>query len=106
MRFSFRSVAAVASLLALTAVGCKSEPKQTFPAQPVAWQLTDLQANVLAQQYLNEHTVAAPRTCIAEQRQPDGWWLMYLTPFDSTAKPPVLSYLIEVHNDGTVRMFE
>ena len=45
MRFSFRSVAAVASLFALTAVGCKSEPKQTFPAQPVAWQLMHSASN-------------------------------------------------------------
>jgi hypothetical protein len=106
MRFSTRFAAVAASLLALTAVSCKSEPKQSYPTQPVAAHLTDMQANVLAQQYLDQHTVAAPRTLITELRQPDGWWLVYQTPFDSTAKPPVLSYLIQVHNDGTVRQFE
>jgi len=105
MRFSSRSLAAVAaSLLTLAAVSCSSSHKdKTWPEQPVAAQLTDLQANTLAQQYLDQHSVASPRTCTAEERQPDGWWLYYRTPSEATGtRPPTLSYLLQVHNDGTV----
>jgi hypothetical protein len=104
MRFSSRSAAAVASLLALAATACSSQPK-TWPAQPVPAQLTDMQAMTLAQQYLDQHAVASPRTCTAEEQQCDGWWLYYKSPFDAAAKPPTLSYLIQVHNDGRVEQF-
>jgi hypothetical protein len=102
MRLSFRSAAAVALLLPLAAVSCKSSSKETYPAQPIAAQISDYRANLLAQQYLNQHNVAAPRTLITEEKQGEGWWLRYQTPFDAAGHPPSLSYLIQVHNDGTV----
>jgi hypothetical protein len=100
MRFSSPLTAAAAALVALATASCASH--ESFPTQPVAAQLTDVQANVLAQQYLDQHSVAAPRTCQAQQRQPDGWWLTYQPPFNPAARPPLLSYVIQVHKDGTV----
>jgi hypothetical protein len=103
MRLSPRSAAAVALLRPLAAASCSSSKKaDAFPAQPIAAQLSDFQANTLAQRYLNEHSVAGPRTLITEEKQARGWWLRSQTPFDSTAHPPSLSYLIQVQNDGTV----
>jgi hypothetical protein len=100
MRFTSKATVAAAALVALATAACSSH--QSYPAQPVAAPLTDYQANVLAQQYLDQHAVPAPRLVTAERAQPDGWWLSYETPFYSTARPPMLSYLVQVHNDGTV----
>ena len=106
MRFSLSSAAALALLLPLATSACssssKSQKADAFPAQPIAAQLSDYQAATLAQQYLNQHAVLGPRTLITEEKQGEGWWLRYQTPFDAAAKPPSLSYLIQVHNDGTV----
>jgi hypothetical protein len=102
MRLSPRSAAAVALLLPLAAASCSSSKSQSWPAQPVPAMLTDYQANTLAQQYLDQHAVAAPRVVTAEERQPDGWWLYYQTPFNASARPPSLVYLMQVNNDGTV----
>src|SRR5262245_35674376 len=101
MRFPYKFTMVVALLIALAGLSCASK-SESYPAQPVAAQLTVDQANTLAQQYLDQHAVASPRALIIEQEQPDGWWLYYQTPFDPSARPPKLSYLIQVHNDGTV----
>jgi hypothetical protein len=73
------------------------------PGSPVPAQLTDRQAAVLARGHLDAKPVAWPRTFVAEEKQPHGWWLRYEGPFDATAKPPQASYLVEVDNNGSVR---
>jgi len=105
MRSSCKLTAAFALLIPLTGASCSSK-HESFPAQPVAGELTVEQANVLAQLYLDQHAVTLPRAVTGEQQQPDGWWIYYQTAFDATARPPTKAYLVQVHNDGTVRQLE
>ena len=85
--------------LPLAAASCASTPPE--PAKPLAAQLTDRQADVLARGFLDTKTIPA-RTLVGEEKQERGWWLRYNGPFDATAKPPQASYLVQVDNDGTV----
>src|SRR5437868_4142286 len=102
MRFSPAVRVELGSMILLAACSCSSQSK-SWPVAPRAAQLTDAQAATLAQQYLDQQAIAAPRLLSAEQRQPDGWWMWYQTPFDPTAHPSKLSYVVQVHNDGTVQ---
>ena len=74
-----------------------------LPDQPVAAQLSETEANVLAQRYLDQEGAASPRVVTLQEQQEDGWWLFYQTPFDASARPPKVSYFVQVRNDGTVR---
>jgi len=94
----------MALLIPLACASCSSK-SQSWPAQPVAAALSFPQAATLGREYLAQHSVDSSAVITADVRQPDGWWLYYKTPFNASARPPSLSYLIQVHNDGTVNEF-
>ena len=100
MRFESRICRAMALLIPLGFASCSS--KQEFPAQPIPTALTFPQAATLARDYLQQHDVTLSGYIVSERKQPDGWWLYYQTPFNAAARPTSLSYLIQVHDDGTV----
>ena len=101
MRFASRLTPAMALLIPLVGASCstKSEP---LPQQPVPAALSDAQAATLARQYLDQNDVASRGVITAEERQPSGWWVYYQSPFNVSSRPPTLSYLIKVNDDGTV----
>jgi hypothetical protein len=92
----------MALVIPLACASCSSKP-ESWPTQPVPAVLTLPQAATLAQQYLDQHSVTAFIT--GELNMADGWWLQYRTPFDPSATPPSSSYLLMVHDDGTVTEF-
>ena len=96
---SSRFTIAMALLIPFAGFACESNPQAS---QPVAAALTDRQAAVVALGYLRENTLPTTGTFVAEERQPKGWLFYYETPFDASARPPSLSYMIRVRDDGTV----
>lgn len=101
MRLELKCTAAMSLLIALAGASCSSK-QQTFPAQPVPAALTDMQAATLARAYLTQNEVPTSGMIVAEERRPNSWWFYYNTQFDAAARPPSVSYLIRVQDDGTV----
>jgi hypothetical protein len=99
MRTKSRLLSAMALLIPLAAVGCESSP---LAPQPVAAELTDKQAAVLANGYLRQNNI--PAGWIAgEERVPNAWWFYYQTAFEPSVRPPSSSYLVQVRDDGGVQ---
>ena len=101
MRFASRFTPAMVLLIPFVGASCSSK-SESLPQQPVPAALSDVQAATLARQYLEQNAVAWPGMITNEERQPSGWWVYYQTPFNASSRPPTLSYLIKVNDDGTV----
>jgi hypothetical protein len=99
MRLASRFTTTIALLIPLAGASCTS---QQPAAQPVAAPLSEVQAAMFAREYLAQNSVSATGRFVAQERIPSAWWLIYRAPFDAAARPPQLSYLILVHDDGTV----
>ncbi len=98
MRLSLPCAAAAMIGSSLLAGGCA-----TLPASPVPAPLSDRQAIVLADEYLDQRGIDEPR--FVSYVEPTGYGNLVSVrgSFDPDAKPPVPSRLIMVKHDGDVR---
>ncbi len=81
----------------LLAGGCA-----TLPASPVAAPLSDRQAIVLADEYLDQQGIDEPRFVSYVEPTGYGNLVSVRSSFDADAKPPIPSRLIMVKHNGDV----
>jgi hypothetical protein len=93
------ALSCLATLAVCTLVGCNA---QHFPASPVPAVLTDREAVSLADRYLADREIA---TSVVTNIEPQDWGYLvgYHSTFDPNLRPPKLSRLVAVKNDGDVR---
>lgn len=75
----------------------------TLPASPVPAPLSDRQAVVLAEEYLDQQGIDEPRFVNDVEPTGDGNFVSFRSGFNAAANPPVATRLIEVKHDGSVR---
>jgi hypothetical protein len=81
--------------------GCASAPP--LPRSPIPAPLTETQAMILAEEYLDDQGVPDDRFIASVEPLEDGKLVSFRSRFDEDGKPPVQSRLVEVKNKGTVR---
>ncbi len=98
MRLSLPSAAAALLLTGL--LGCSNA--RHFPESPVPAVLTDREAVSIADEFLRDHEIST-RVVTSIEPQDWGYLVGYHSTFDPNLRPPKVSHLVAVQNDGDVR---